>query len=322
MRTIKPERLLRVKRIRPTTLLQYDEHVQQFFSWCSNHNKKPKTERQIDTCMATYFNCLYEDGDSQNSASYTLFGWIALKSVPHGPERQLLPLSRAALSAWRGAAPGKSRVGVPPQVIFHFAWYCAQHDHVDAAAAVLLQYDSYARPSEILGVRGVDVIPPVGALSNCWGILFGNFDSGVPTKSGSFDDVVLTDSAHRSFAGKILKHISRWRKRSEGELFPHLTLTVYEGLFRDFSKRFKLPAHSFTPHVIRHSGPSYDILHRYRNLQDIQARGRWASASSVARYKKPGRMLLQSSLLPSIFQTYTDVPLQSALERILCHSWA
>ena len=55
-----------------------------------------------DTClpwqmsMATYFSLLFDDGVSMTVASYTLFGWITLKTVPACPERDLLPLSRAA----------------------------------------------------------------------------------------------------------------------------------------------------------------------------------------------------------------------------------
>ena len=70
-----------------------------------------------DTClpwqisMATYFSLLFDDGVSMTVASYTLFGWITLKTVPACPERDLLPLSRAALTAWRGARIARGRVG-------------------------------------------------------------------------------------------------------------------------------------------------------------------------------------------------------------------
>ena len=107
-----------------------------------------------------------------------------------GPERDQLPLSRAALTAWRGSTPSKARLGVPPQVIFSFALYCCQVQRFDAAAAVLLQFDLYARPSEILSVHGVDIIPPVAGLTPHWGVLFGNSDFSIPTKTGTYDDVV------------------------------------------------------------------------------------------------------------------------------------
>ena len=281
------------------------------------------SQRQADIAMATYFNLLFEDGASQNVASYTLFGWIALGCAPMmGPERDQLPLSRAALTAWRGSTPSKARVGVPPQVIFSFALYCCQVQRFDAAAAVLLQFDLYARPSEILSVHGVDIIPPVAGLTPHWGVLFGNSDFSIPTKTGTYDDVVLADSKHRTFATQILRHISKMAKQTDNLIFPELNLATYEQLFRDFSKVHHLKAAIFTPHVIRHSGPSFDVMHQHRDFATVQFRGRWASFISVSRYKKPVRLLLHASQLPACFQKLQPEILQLALSQVLSHKWA
>ena len=45
-----------------------------------------------------------------------------------------------------------------------------------------------------------------------------------------------------------------------------------------------------TPHVMRHSGPSIDALHRSRHHDDIMVRGRWSATGTVNRYRKPGRV--------------------------------
>ena len=79
---VKPERRLRVRRIRPQTLIQYSEHVQEVHDWCKQCRKSVASQRQVDIAMATYFNLLFEDGASQNVASYTLFGWIAYDVYP------------------------------------------------------------------------------------------------------------------------------------------------------------------------------------------------------------------------------------------------
>ena len=85
--SVKPECRLRVRRIRPQTLIQYSDHVHEFYTWCKQRRKSVSSQRQVDIAMAAYFNLSFEDGASQNVASYTLFGWIALKCVPVGPER-------------------------------------------------------------------------------------------------------------------------------------------------------------------------------------------------------------------------------------------
>ena len=175
---VKPERKLRIKRIQPKTLIAYASYVELFLDWCKETKRRGVSGQQADKHMAIYFNALFDDGEPLNTASYTLFGWIALRTVPRSPERDLMPLSRAALTAWRGVRNSQMRVGLPPQVIYHFAAFCVAHDEHWAAAAVLLQYDLYARPSEMLEIRGRDLVPPVRNMSLHWGVIFGNADHG------------------------------------------------------------------------------------------------------------------------------------------------
>lgn len=310
-----------MKRVRPDTILKYADSVDAFLAWVRDNKLKLTTERQADKLMARYFDGIFDDGLPLSVASYTLFGYIVLKTLPDRAERDMFPLSRAALTAWRGSRAGGSRVGMVPQVIFHFAAFCVDRKHFDAAAAVLLQYDLYARPSEILNLKGRDIIPSVRAFNSAWGVLFGNSEFGECTKAGSMDDVVLADSSHRSWANKLLRHIGLQVGAADENVF-ELTLAQYEQLFRDFSKFSGLQTGLFTPHVIRHSGPSFDLINEYRSFEAIQSRGRWAAAQSVARYRKPGRLLMTAARLPAKFQEYTDKPLQLALDRLLVHSWA
>lgn len=317
---IKPERMLRVKRIRPKTLISYAYHAELFLEWCKTTRRKVVNGIQADKNMAIYFNALFEDGEPMNTASYTLFGWIALRTVPQSPERDLMPLSRAALTAWRGACISKMRVGLPPQVIFHFAAFCVAHDEHWAAAAVLLQYDLYARPSEILNVRGRDLVPPVRNMCLHWGVIFGNADHLETTKAGCSDDVVFANSPHRSFAHKILQRFGKLFLHVDQPLFKG-NLAQYEALFRQFSKHYKLKKSIFTPHCIRHSGPSFDAIHNHRTLPEIQTRGRWACLASVNRYKKPGRLLLEASKLPHVLREAKNCVLHDTLSSILSHRW-
>ena len=320
MATVKPERMLRVKRVKPSTLVLYDSHVQQFVGWALDNKRRLTSLKAVDKILAIYFNMLFEDGVSMTVASYTLFGWITLRTVPTCPERELLPLARAALTAWKGCKVAKARVGMPPQVIFAFAGFCIREDAVWAAAAVLLQYDLYARPSEILNMSGTDLIPPVKAMCLSWGVIFGNADFDKTTKTGCSDDVVLADSKHRCFAHRILERLGRTFLNVDRCIFRG-SLAQYEELFRKFSRLHKLKPGVFTPHCIRHSGPSFDAIHELRSIQAIQARGRWACLASVARYKKPGRLLLEASRLPDTLKGCNSTLAHDTLTCILCHKW-
>lgn len=317
---VKPERQLRIRRVKRATLFTYDDRVQDFIGWAGRRRKSLLTATAVDRSMSVYFNELFCDGEGINFASYTLFGWIALKMLPDKPERDLLPLARAALSAWRGLRPQKARVGVPPVVINGFVSFCLKLGEVQAAVAALIQHDLYARPSEILQLCGRDLVTPVKSLSGQWGVVLGNSDFDEQTKTGTTDDVVLADSSHRPWCNKLLQHISRGRLHLNSKIF-NMTLAQYEDLCRKFSKHYHLQSGIFTPHTVRHSGPSYDAIHQLRSLPEIQQRGRWSCPGSVARYKRPGRLLLQASRLPPAFQSSGAFDLASSLTDIFSTSW-
>ena len=319
--SVRPERRLRVKRIQACTVIKYAESADNFEQWCKHHRRSFKGDVRADRSMSVYFDALFEDGAEKTAASYTLFGFIALRMLPAVPEKQCLPLSRAALGAWRGSRAGSSRVGVVPQVIFHFADFCIKQKAVEACVAVLLQYDLYARPSEILKLKAGDLVRAVDAFGTPYGVLFGNSDFDEVTKAGAQDDVVLADSCHRPWCNDILKYLYKCLADADTQVFS-LTLAQFEALFRDFSKVVGIKPGLFTPHVVRHSGPSYDIIHGHRTFEQIQSRGRWAAVQSVNRYRKPGRLLMEASKLPIQFRKYTEEPLHRALACVFRSKWA
>lgn len=79
-----------------------------------------------------------------------------------------------------------------------------------------------------------------------------------------------------------------------------MTLPEYELLIRDASaalgRRFETRR---TPGGT-HGGASVDALSGALSLAAIQRRGRWKSASSVARYEKHGRLLRQIATLSDV----------------------
>ena len=74
-----------------------------------------------------------------------------------------------------------------------------------------------------------------------------------------------------------------------------------------------------SPHQARHGGPSHDFFLKVRESVDVQARGRWASISSVARCKKPGAYLVQLGKLSEDLKLRAGV-LKESLPRDMC--WA
>ena len=265
--------------------------------------------------MSEYFADLYEDGEPYNEASYTLYGYILLRTNESIPEKQLFPKARGALKGWSAASPQSSRTGADPLLWYLLAQHMAEFDP-PAATALLLQLDSYARPSEIIGVYKEDVIRPSTKQCKFWGIIFGNSDLGLTTKTGTQDDTVLLDSLDRSYAPALLKVVFQKCRGESGPLFPSLTLASYEAAFRKAKQMAQLSQFQLTPHAVRHSGPSVDSLTKCRSPAEIQARGRWKCAKSIMRYQKLGQMLSKMSRVPQQVWDAAALALPQALTTI------
>ena len=69
-----------------------------------------------------------------------------------------------------------------------------------------------------------------------------------------------------------------------------ITLAQYEAALRFATKQAGLTSLKLTPHCARHGGASHDSQGEFRTLAEIQQRGRWEAANSVARYKKSGTL--------------------------------
>ena len=167
------------------------------------------------------------------------------------------------------------------------------------AAAILIQGDTYLRPSELLALKPQHVIRPAASRrSGIYGVIVGPFEDGKPTKAKAYDDCVLLDTGSRSDVNAVMAGLLQFSKTSEF-LFTGLDLHSYGLQISKAAKASKLEALHLTPHVLRHSGASHDAYHKVRGFSEIQSRGRWQCSKSVERYKKPGRMLLQHSKVPN-----------------------
>ena len=47
---------------------------------------------------------------------------------------------------------------------------------------------------------------------------------------------------------------------------------------------------SLQPYQLRHSGASHEMNQRFRSATEVQKRGRWAAAKSLARYERGARL--------------------------------
>ena len=226
---------LRALRVRDPTLIRYHEAIKEFASWFSPSKPSWRKPASLDAQLAGYFTDLFEDGAPYTSASYALFGCLLLRIDSELPERQLCPRACQALKGWQSKCPTSTRSGADPLIWYlmaeHLCNICPQ-----AAAALLLQLDTYARPSEILNVKRKDIVRPTSKHCKYWGIVFGNSESDELTKTNAQDDTVLQDSTDRSYAAILLERLFHATPSPDSFIFPDLSLAQYENHFTKAKK--------------------------------------------------------------------------------------
>ena len=270
----------------------------------------------VDRYLGSFFADLCEQGEPYNKASYTLFGYIMLVSDESVPEKHLFPIARQALKGWSAKFPQCSRTGADPSIWFLLAEMMASKEP-EAAAALLLQLDSYARPSEIVNLKCVDVIMPVSRVCKFWGVIFGNSATDDKTKAGLQDDTVLLNSLDRDYAPRVLSWV--FHSAVNDRLFPSLSLRSYESALNAARHAAGLGQFHLTPHCVRHSGPSIDFLRKSRSPEEIMSRGRWKSLKSIQRYRKPGQMLARMAKISPDIWKLAEGSLDRTLSKLKKH---
>lgn len=223
-----------------------------------------------------------------------VFGWILLRPKFHLPDKAMLPISRQALKGWKVRYPGRARTGVDLCLWDLVAWGAIQLGFFLTACGILIQGDLYLRPSELLDLTARHLLSPQRRVKK-WGVVVGLSEDGMPSKSGEFDECVFADTSERSDVNQILAWLKSYCLSPTTSIFHPLTLAQYEDQIKKAACLVKLGSLRLTPHMLRHSGASHDAFYSIRSIREIQVRGRWKAAASVARYKKPGRMLLSQA---------------------------
>ena len=165
--------LLRLRSLKVTqkTLDSYHRHVRDFEAWAKAH-KHRVTKHNLDGLGTLYLNFLAEDNDNEeiqpSVGAYVIYGLQLLRN--EGPKRDFLPNAKEALSGWKKLQPGGMRLPVPEEFVYDLGLLALHQQRGDLAFAVALQYDTYMRPSELLGLTLAHLGFPAGGRYNKWSI--------------------------------------------------------------------------------------------------------------------------------------------------------
>ncbi len=274
--------------------------------------KLPRDLDALDRALEPHLNEMYFDGELVHAGKQTLAAVAFHLNLSFQPKDVMVRCKRA-IKGWRNVAPERSRDHCPWLALALICEHLAATGDVGLAAAraAALQMDGYFRPSEVLATKRSDVaqlnrLAPfaVTVAPSCPAAGAAAEVAPPRAKSGQYDDTVLIGDKISIDAGRPwLKSLMRALLASaaagpSSRLFPSLTLARYEKLFQEAVTATNLTALSLTPHMLRHGGPSEDLLHQHRTLAQVQERGRWAAAASVRKYGKACRVFRQLAKIP------------------------
>ena len=179
------------------------------------------------------------------------------------------------------------------------------------AAASLVQFDTLARPSEVLAMDPSWVFKAKGNDGQTQtAVTFFPSSQAGKDKNQQQDDTIVAGEVCVEVEWLPQLLLQLLKRKSGGRFFP-LSLAQYESEFKSNAESAGLKRFNMTPHGNRHGGASLMSLAN-RDSVMIQTRGRWAATKSVLRYKKHGRYLRVKAALTA--DELACVP--SALENV------
>jgi integrase len=256
-----------------------------------------------DVALDAYGLHLFEQGEAAAALRMAIYGVAHVLDAP-GRSPLIFPLAKKSLRGFLNSSPENMREPPPEEAIWLIAyWLVGQAavlgvDAVLCAAAVLLAFDAYLRPSETLGLTVKHVTRPSRGAPRYrdWALTIAPQGGGAPAKNHEFDCSVIVGLPPRTWAPTLLAKLVGTAGH-DGRLFRSLTLPKYERLMRTATAACDLCALRVDPHSVRHVGPSIDSYEKRLSPPEVQARGRWRCVESCRRYSKPAALLRQVAKL-------------------------
>jgi len=239
----------------------YQARMLTFKQFVSQKRLSISDESKLDLAFNRFLNELFFDGNDIGEA--TKFLAALIDSRPDCSHKGSLPRSRRSLQGWHRLDPGRTRPPIPWEVIAEVVLIMLNNQHQLPAFAVLLMFDAYLRPGEALQLRQLDLIRPTSVHPH-HALNLHPSERMESSKMGLSDESLILDSPATPWMGQILQTIQKHVNSSQ-LMFPidyRRLRDVWEaslmqlGLEKGFAVLYQ----------IRHSGPSYDRLHKNRSL--------------------------------------------------------
>ena len=288
--TSDPGRLsfLEARTVQAKTEKYYDKIFQELMRYCEAEDLPILTANELDRAATEFLDFAYEEGKRADYAEKLVasiqYYCPQLASSP----KHALGRTRRAMKGFAKLAPHRSRVPLPWEWAAGIATIMVKEGSFEEALVLLLQFDSYARPSALLRLRGSDLIAPVAATGlDRWALVLAPQEREVATKTGTYDETVAIGNFDVDLTQLLAQ---KKRTTANGDLVFKTDAVKYRKAFSKAAKRLGLEQWCLTTYQARHGGATRDILLQRREMEEVRKRGHWKTYSSVRRYEKSGRV--------------------------------
>ena len=168
-------RFLKNRSVSARTRQRYEQGELSFRTWARGRRLAHQALPGLDAAMEAFVNALFFQGQSAGVARYAIWGTAFVRGLLVTADSW--PRTLRALRGFRLAAPEAEKAPIPWEAVVAMAAALAtgrtsvpKVPAEQTARAMLLQFDTYLRPSELLALAPKDILQPTGAVRT-WSIL-------------------------------------------------------------------------------------------------------------------------------------------------------
>jgi hypothetical protein len=277
---------LLARAVQPATAKAYLREVDLMILFAHENNCPFGSWPEKDETMADYLGKLFVDGAGPERGSYLLGGMNLIQ--PSSSYK--LPISSRCLLAWKRSHVGGEGGPMAEAVFGLMGQKMEEMGLLEARDVMWICLDGYLRESEAIALCSEDITDYGGKMS----LRIGNSERQERAKTGVNQSVTIDYEGTKAILRERSRHHSGRLFSINAAQYRTAWLKAAAAIQKEYPELSIGP-----PHSARHSGPSKDLYEGYRNLDQVQTRGRWSSIKSVLRYAKVGHWLDALSKVPT-----------------------
>ena len=245
---------------------RYTKAVLALLTFWSVQDLTPTCLEDFDPCASQWVEQVYMEGEHKGLASDALAGLVHFLSPVHGKLRHSWKL----LKTWSKLEPPDRAVPFTDVLLVGFAGLCYSLQYVQAAALLLVGFDTFMRSGELyaMQVKHVTFMRGKAVISIP--------DSKTTGRKNAKEMVVVQST----LANRVLQEAIA--RRLPGEHVYSKGPAHFRKLFSELKQTFKISS-NLTVYSLRRGGATADFL-GHGSMEMTLLRGRWASTSTARIY--------------------------------------